>query len=527
MISDDEPATEFDVLLATRAYGIKYDGTGVVVKWMHNANADVPRILAAALGDEVAKLAERRPDPLLLRRAANAIGRAITENPFQRTIRMKTEEPPPAQAHFARDHAQWSASATARNWTCAGAIAMGTLAGDEVESIHAATGTAGHEISEACLRDGKKDAADFIGKTVKTKQHEIEVDQELADSAQVYIDYVRSRECAQLLLEQRFSLSPLEPPYEAGGTCDAITINTKARLIEIIDFKNGMGVVEVNENKQTRTYALAALLNLDQKIVAAIDTIKVTIVQPRARHESGRIRSEDFPLSDLLEWATDLVDRMRVSRAAYDAFKQINGNRVVFDEWAEANLTTGNCTFCPAEGYCPKLRKEALSITPVDANKWFEDPSLETLPDISNHPGLQSPEQIEHILNGLDMLEAWIKAVRSHALTLANRGTKFEGWYLADKIGNRAYLDKGDDAKIAAALEKELKLKKEDIYEEPKVRSIAQIEKVLGSKRKAEMAALEGVLWHKPKTGVNLVQADKTERPPVPSIPEKFFEDPK
>ena len=46
-----------------------------------------------------------------------------------------------ADAHHERSHAQWSASGTARNWTCSGALALATLAGPERESEHAARGT--------------------------------------------------------------------------------------------------------------------------------------------------------------------------------------------------------------------------------------------------------------------------------------------------------------------------------------------------------------------------------------------------
>ena len=81
-----------------------------------------------------------------------------------------------APNHAERGHAQWSASATARNVHCAGAIALSTLAGEEVESLHAARGTACHEISERALTSGN-DPSLWLGSTVKTKGHEIEIDE--------------------------------------------------------------------------------------------------------------------------------------------------------------------------------------------------------------------------------------------------------------------------------------------------------------------------------------------------------------
>ena len=53
--------------------------------------------------------------------------------------------------HHTRTHAAWAASATARNTTCAGAMAMATLAGPEVESGTAAWGTATHQLAQKCF----------------------------------------------------------------------------------------------------------------------------------------------------------------------------------------------------------------------------------------------------------------------------------------------------------------------------------------------------------------------------------------
>ena len=50
-----------------------------------------------------------------------------------------------------------------------------------------------------------------------------------------------------------------------------------------------------------------------------------------------------------------------------------------------------------------------------------------------------SPEELSHILDGLDMLEDWAKAVRAAAHTLAENGTQIPGYQLVEKIGNRKW----------------------------------------------------------------------------------------
>lgn len=429
-------------------------------------------------------------------------------------------------SHSDRDHATWSASATARNWTCAGALAMATLSPDDKESIHAARGTAAHTISERALRvflDAPKDFPGFdcgvyLGDMIKTKEFEIEVDEELVASAQSYVNYVYTAALdpgRTLLLEKKFSLDPLDPPFEAGGTCDAIVLKPDIREIEVVDLKNGMGLVEVTENKQTRTYALLALLNLEQPALETVETIKVTIVQPRAPHRDGRIRSESFHLADLMDWTAELMQAMARSKEAFDAFQAIGGNRVKFDEWAEKYLTPGSCKFCPAEGICPKLRRSALKVAPASVAHWLEDFDAPK-PDLSNMPALQSPEQRGRVLDGLEMLEDWIKAVRSFEHREAEKGNPATGYQLSDKIGNRAWT--GDEEYVVSAL-RALKLTDAQIYAR-KLASPAQIDKVLGAKRKDEIKNL----WENPVKGTNLVSTAKTSRPPAKSVVEQFLE---
>ena len=168
--------------------------------------------------------------------------------------------------HGSRGHARWAASSTSRNTRCPGALALSATALGSKESIHAATGTAVHQLSERCLRDNL-DAIEFLGTTERTKEHAIEIAEEEINSAQMYVDYVRERgnlaiqEGGWFKLEQYFSLAELDPPFDAGGTGDTLLYFPKQRLLEVVDLKHGVGVVEVNENGQLRTYGLGAALN--------------------------------------------------------------------------------------------------------------------------------------------------------------------------------------------------------------------------------------------------------------------------
>lgn len=416
--------------------------------------------------------------------------------------------------HGDRSHSTWSASATARNWHCPGALTLAQFAPADKESIHAARGTCAHQVSEKCLRTGK-DASDFLGEIEKTKEFSIEVDEEITASAQMYVDYCRSLyDCekgkrAQYWIEERFSLADLGPPFDAGGTGDFVCYDTDNRTLEVADLKHGMGVVEVIGNVQLRTYALGALLahqDLD------VDTVTATVVQPRAQHKDGRIRSETFHVADLIAWTADLLKAMGRSKEALNAFEKAKDNSVLMDEWVEKWLNPGKCVFCPAEATCPKLRKQSLEAAAV----WFEPDTGEA--KIGNLPSEMSPEKLAETLDLLDMVEAWIKSVRAYAHSQAENGVEIPGYQLSEKIGNRKW--KADESTTAVSLlSPEVGLSDGDIYER-KLRSVAQLEKVLGAKRKG----LVEHLWERPITGTNLVNQAKSTRPAAKSKVENYFE---
>lgn len=412
--------------------------------------------------------------------------------------------------HKSRSHAEWSASATSRNVVCAGAIAMETLV-EEDESEAAAWGTCAHEIAEQCLRNDAEPEV-FRDQERKIGRFTFTVGDDMIDCVQTYVDYVSEevkQERCQFWIELNLSLSSLKPALEAGGTGDFILYRPESKLLKIIDLKGGRGVVVKAEgNAQLRTYALGALLNF---LHLNVEQVEVAIVQPRAQKEPS---VERFHVADLLEWAAWLLERIETSATALKIFQNIGGNRVLFDEWAERWLKTGQCTFCRAKGICPKFRGEALASIPERARQWFEgENDAADLLALSNHPALASPEEIGHILDGLDALDGWINAIRERAHREAERGVAIPGYVLVDKIGRRAWLDGGETEQAVEALLGEKAWVK-------KLVSPAQAEKALGKKRINEIAGL----WHSPVTGTNLVSAAKTTRPSVSSKPETYFE---
>jgi hypothetical protein len=378
-------------------------------------------------------------------------------------------------------------------------------------------GTCCHQIAEKCLRD-RKDAAEFIGTTEKGKKYEFEVDDEMADTAQMYVDYCRSRidaykaetgKNALVFVEEKFSLAALNPPFEAGGTGDCVMIFPDWQTLEVVDLKGGRGVVvEAKGNPQGRTYGLGAVL---KHTGHTIRKIIVTIVQPRAGHPDGRIRSDVFDMADLVEWTTDLMTAMRRSAEALEWHKAGAKPSV---EWGRDYLAAGShCKFCKAAGFCPALEQKATDAAGI----WFDDLDK---PRISNSPDAMSPEKLAQTLDMLDMIDDWCNAVRAHAHREAEAGTVIPGYQLVEKIGNRAWkADVTTDA-VAALLTgagKDAKL----AYAAPKAASPAQVEKALGAKNKGLLADLV----ERPSRGTNLVSTASTTRPAVTPLVQQHLTD--
>lgn len=416
------------------------------------------------------------------------------------------------QVHAERDHATWSASSTDRNWNCSGAIAL-TMGLPDTSSEAADWGTACHQISERCLAN-RTEASDYIGTTEKGKVHSFEVDEEMAETAQVYVDYVRENSSgdATLQIEQRFSLASLNPPFDAGGTGDAVIYRPKERLLEVVDLKGGRGVVvEAKGNPQLRTYGLGAIL-ANPGIV--VDQVKVTIVQPRAAHKDGRIRSEQFHIADLIEWTSDLMLAMRRSA---DALK--NKASMSNGEWSSAFLKGGShCKFCKAAGFCPALEQAALDA----AHVWFDDLQQ---PQLSNSPELLSPERAAQLLDAADMIEDWITSVRGYWHKQAESGIDIPNYILVDKQGREKWND--DTEKAAIKIAKEVGLPDAKYLNAPKIRTPKQVRTEIAKlESDASLKALEAIklLSSTPQTGTNLVRADKTTRQAATPKVNQFFD---
>lgn len=428
--------------------------------------------------------------------------------------------------HGSRAHSEWPPSSCERHWNCAGSLALEdeNKQGDR-ESQAAAWGTACHEVSEMCLTQGQP-AEVFIGRIVKTKSNSIEVDAEMAETAQTYVDYINARleayaeetgHDAKLSVEEKVSLDSLSPPLQSWGTADAKIWFPDWSLLEIVDLKGGRGIaVKAEGNKQLSMYALGAVLS-DPSIRP--DTVMKTIVQPRVFAAPSH---ETIDIMDLMDWSSDLLDRMRAAIEARTEYLKVRDVGILSQtKWAEKYTKVGPwCTFCRGELLCPLKRRFVEEQTGLTVDDFGQ-------PHAGNNPLAMSEDDLARALAAIDVIEGWIKAVRAAAHDMAKQGHPIPGWKLVKEIGRETFKDPAAIAMVLDIMDVPAA-----VYQnEPKVRTPKQIRSAL---KKLPASVIDddtrNVLMEEinkasetPVRGTCLVREDVKDRAHVKSDAEKFF----
>jgi hypothetical protein len=176
----------------------------------------------------------------------------------------------------------------------------------------------------------------------------------------------------------------------------------------VLDWKFGDGVmVEVEENPQLMFYAAAAMRTPKaQWAFDGVTEIEMVIVQP----------------PEIRRWVTTPERIAEFELQLVQAVKQA--------EKPDAKLAVGDhCRWCAAKPICPKMTGAADRALKVQ---------IEALP----------AEQISVFLKNADMLEDWIKDLRSLALQMLESGAKLPDYKLVAKRAIRSWSDE-EKAKVA------------------------------------------------------------------------------
>ncbi|WZX99689.1 DUF2800 domain-containing protein [Bacillus sp. FSL W7-1360] len=234
--------------------------------------------------------------------------------------------------HANRAHARLSASSAHRWMTCTPSVQLEDGIEEKV-SKYALEGTAAHELAEIYLQRKfeKISGYQLAHRHYDFTENSSFYNQDMETYVKSYVDFVVSRynkmDKPRVLLEERLDFSRWVP--EGFGTGDVVLIADG--LIEVIDLKYGKGVrVDALKNTQMMLYALGALDTYD--IVYDIETVRMTIVQPRLDH----ISVYTLKPRELYSWADHMVKPLAKKAHA-----------------GEGEYVPGkHCRFCKAKSMC-------------------------------------------------------------------------------------------------------------------------------------------------------------------------------
>jgi hypothetical protein len=347
-------------------------------------------------------------------------------------------------------HADLGASSASRWMQCPGSIRLSADIPNPSSSF-AEEGTAAHALAELALSK-KQDPDMWLGMSLEG----VEVTEDMVEHVRTYVEACRAVEktATKVWIEHRFNLGSLNPPAPMFGTGDFVAYRKKDQLVEVIDLKYGSGVVvEVVGNKQLRYYALGAVLSPELKGLP-IKKVRMTVVQPRAAHPDGVVRSETITLEELLDFTEDLMAAARATLVE------------------DATLKVGDhCRFCRAMAVCPAQKEHAEEVAATE----FSVIPAERV--VLPAPESLTLEQLTDLTGKFPIVEAWMKAVRGHMQGMLERGQEVPGFKLVQKRALRKWLDEEDAAQELQAR----MLGEDDIYVK-ELKSPAQIEKLLGKK---------------------------------------------
>lgn len=372
-------------------------------------------------------------------------------------------------------HSLLGASGAYRWLACPGSFALSRQAPARPSSIHADRGSLAHwyvEHIHAGWMDGKCALVaedDEVGRIHQVGRHAIEVDQDFIDGVNLMLAYIHNLERPgtisriefRVALDHYFRNASFKPPVRMYGRVDYAVIDLDERTLEIVDFKNGSGIlVDPVENPQMLYYAagvLAALFHDAVPVVAdqphllpkdfTIERVKLTVVQPHARSPE-KIRSWVLDPLDVLMWVDEVLIPGVQACSAPDA-------PLVSGSW---------CRFCPAAFACPLLVEEANKMAVHE----FSDDGISMPSD---------PASLGKYLSIAERAETWIKAIRAFAEEQLRSQVQIPGWSLGPTRPVRRWKDEKRVGDLL--LEKGVTL---DQAFEMSLRSPAQIEKLLKSK---------------------------------------------
>lgn len=353
-------------------------------------------------------------------------------------------------------HSNISPSSAERWINCPGSVALNAAAPKQKSSIHSATGTCGHGLGEKMLKGEltKAQLLDMEGETIKVEGFDILVDEKLIDGVIAYYDTVMEFKAKAdkesggnvfLGVEQKLVASSIDE--HVYGTADVVLCGKK--YLDIMDYKNGSQPVEVDENPQLTIYGIAGL---DHFRANERTHVRLTVIQPNARHADGPVRTWEAPIAYLTAKAVEYKKAVAATREANPAFHA--------GKW---------CKWCVGNnGSCPEKFRAVQEMAKTDFTALNKMPAVGSLPSVQ----LMTVQQRAQAYEWKEAITSWFKALEEGLFEELEAGREVPGWKMVDgDKGNRKWISEESVVAEFGGLY--------DIFEK-KLLSPAKLEKIVG-----------------------------------------------
>jgi hypothetical protein len=365
------------------------------------------------------------------------------------------------------DHAKLSPSKRSRWALCPGSIREEAKYPDTGSGPAAADGTHSHTLLEHCINTFLSDPMEQVGETFTDHEGTFVVDADRAARVKVAVNYIREQSMNGLF--QVYSEQKVDPAFLLGRSDLSGTVDCQIYgpgFVELIDYKDGMGIVSAEGNMQLEQYAYGVLAGYKLPVNGAypIERLKMTIIQPKlALRGMSAITSYEVPVSHLLANMGTIITQA----AATDK--------------PDAPLVPGEsqCKFCRAKGSCAALAGNVMK----EVGIMFQPVVTETL-DVAQQsadkdPAQMDDAQIRQIMEAAPLMRQLLEAVEKEAMRRMESGISIPGLKLVNGRGSRAWAL--PEAEMAEKLVK-MGIPKTAIYE-TKLVTPAKAEKLTWEKR--------------------------------------------
>ena len=399
-------------------------------------------------------------------------------------------------------HANLSPSKRSRWGACPGSIREEAKYPDDRSGPAAIDGTHTHSLLNWCLTQPDQmigDPKSQIGYTMKDDDGEFIIQGDRASRVQFALDYIMRRkiemEAIRVYSEERVNPVSVFHRNDLAGTCDVIIMGESS--LEIIDYKDGMGIVDAKDNAQMEQYLIGFLSPfIGSGSPVPWKTIRMTIIQPKLRERGmDGISYHEIDVSEVPR----IVEAIQQQAAATDD--------------PNAPLVPGEqCDYCKHKGACGSLSGQALkasgiSFANLDVAQQAADKEPTSLTDA----------QIKEIIEAAPLIRQMIEGAEAEALRRFNAGKPIAGLKAVRGRGSRSWMYEDED-KLVKHLVK-AGLKKSDLYEKS-LKSYTKIEKL--ELTELQTASVQSLI--KRSDGSLKIVPESDERPAAITTAEHLFD---